>query len=89
VAPVQRPDSLASPEAAFAKLSKQKPHFALSGPVTSTSTSANKTTLLARWDSFAVAEKATVANLRVVSILKINVPLSDSLGFSTQLNIWG
>jgi len=43
----------------------------------------NKTTLLARRATFVGPKKPTAANLRVVSIFKINVLPSESLGFST------
>jgi hypothetical protein len=79
---VQQPKDLTSQKSAFTKLSKQKLNFAPFGKVTSTVTSANKTTVLAREASFAGARKPTVAKLRVVSILEINVPSSDSRGFS-------
>jgi hypothetical protein len=51
--------------------------------VASTASSVNKTTLLARRATFVGPKKPTAANLRVVSIFKINVLPSESLGFST------
>jgi hypothetical protein len=53
VALVQQPERSTSLKYAFAKLSKQKLNFAPFGQVASTASSANKTTLLARRDTFA------------------------------------
>ena len=55
VALVQQPNGLTSLKSAFAKLSKQKLNFAPFSGMTSTATSANKTTVFSNQAGFAGA----------------------------------